>query len=120
MSKKVLITGGAGFIGHQVIKEILEATDWELLVIDRLSYAGDLNRINDVISEVGENTRSRVEFIYYDLKATLSNQILNKLEDLNIIVHIGASSHVTRSVEDHSKIYWISFEDLLNITSNID
>tara|TARA_B100001029_G_scaffold177201_1_gene181440 strand:- start:884 stop:1915 length:1032 start_codon:yes stop_codon:yes gene_type:complete len=102
MSKKILITGGAGFIGHQVIKEILEATDWELLVIDRLSYAGDLNRINDVISEVGENTRSRVEFIYYDLKATLSNQILNKLEDLNIIVHIGASSHVTRSVEDPS------------------
>tara|TARA_B100000401_G_scaffold234853_1_gene159191 strand:+ start:414 stop:1445 length:1032 start_codon:yes stop_codon:yes gene_type:complete len=102
MSKKVLITGGAGFIGHQVIKEILKATDWDLLVIDRLSYAGDLNRINDVISEVGEDTRSRVEFIYYDLKAAFSNQILNKLEDLNIIVHIGASSHVTRSVEDPS------------------
>ena len=35
MSKKVLITGGAGFIGHQVIKEILKATDWDLLVIAR-------------------------------------------------------------------------------------
>ena len=35
MSKKILITGGAGFIGHQVIKELLQSTDWQLLVIDR-------------------------------------------------------------------------------------
>ena len=39
MSKKVLVTGGAGFIGHQVIKELLTSTDWEILVVDRLSYA---------------------------------------------------------------------------------
>jgi dTDP-D-glucose 4,6-dehydratase len=42
MVKNIFITGGAGFIGHQVIKEILESTDWKLFVVDRLSYAGDL------------------------------------------------------------------------------
>ncbi len=102
MSKKILVTGGAGFIGHQVIKEILVSTDWNLFVVDRLSYAGDLNRINEVISESGEETRSRVEFVYHDFKAELTDNIIKKFEDVNIILHIGASSHVTRSVEDPS------------------
>ena len=60
MSKKILITGGAGFIGHQVIKKILQNTDWELFVIDRLSYAGNLNRINDVVEEVGDGAEKRL------------------------------------------------------------
>ena len=102
MTKKVLITGGAGFIGHQVIKELLQSTNWELLVIDRLSYAGNLNRINDVILEVGEEARSRVHFIYHDLKAPLEGEFFNNFEDLNIILHIGASSHVNKSVENPS------------------
>lgn len=102
MSKKVLITGGPGFIGHQALKRFLNFTDYEILVIDRLSYAGDLNRINEVIAEAGEDKKPRVEFIYYDLKAPINDEILKKLTDTNIIIHIGASSHVTRSVEDPS------------------
>ena len=96
------ITGGPGFIGHQALKRFLNFTDYEILVIDRLSYAGDLNRINEVIAEAGEDKKPRVEFIYYDLKAPINDEILKKLTDTNIIIHIGASSHVTRSVEDPS------------------
>ncbi len=102
MSKKILITGGPGFIGHQVISKFLESTDWELFIIDRLSYAGDLNRINEVINEVGEENKSRVHFIFYDLKAPLNDEIIKKLKDVNIVIHIGASSHVNRSVENPS------------------
>jgi dTDP-glucose 4,6-dehydratase len=102
MSKKILITGGPGFIGHQAVKRFLGFTDYEILIIDRLSYAGDLNRINEIIAEVGEEYRYRVKFIYYDLKAPLNDEILKKLKDINIILHIGASSHVTRSVENPS------------------
>jgi dTDP-glucose 4,6-dehydratase len=102
MSKKILLTGGAGFIGHQVIKEILVSTDWHIFVIDRLSYAGDLHRIDEAIIESGEKTRSRVDFIYHDFKAELTANIINRLKDVNVIIHIGASSHVTRSVEDPS------------------
>ena len=54
MSKNVLLTGGAGFIGHLVIKEILVNTDWNLIIIDRLSYAGNLERINEVLEEVDD------------------------------------------------------------------
>ena len=69
MSKNVLLTGGAGFIGHLVVKEILENTDWNLTVIDRLSYAGNLERINDVVKEAGGDSENRINFFYHDLKS---------------------------------------------------
>jgi len=102
MSNSVLITGGAGFIGHQVIKEIIASTDWDIFLIDRLSYAGDLNRINEVFEESNNNARKRFKFIYHDLKAPLHSQILKQLESVNTVLHIGASSHVNRSIQDPS------------------
>ena len=49
--KRVLITGGAGFIAHHTIKHILENTDWEIVSLDRLDYSGNLNRISDMMEE---------------------------------------------------------------------
>ena len=43
--KNVLITGGAGFIAHHLIGEILKKTDWSIYTIDRLDFSGNLNRI---------------------------------------------------------------------------
>ena len=64
MPKKILITGGSGFIGHQAVKKFLEHTDYEILILDRLSYAGNLDRLSEVFLEVGEKSRSRVEYVY--------------------------------------------------------
>jgi dTDP-D-glucose 4,6-dehydratase len=43
--KKVLITGGAGFIAHHVIDYILKNTNWNIVTLDRLDISGNLNRI---------------------------------------------------------------------------
>ena len=102
MPKKILITGGTGFIGHQAVKKFLDSSNYEILVLDRLSYAGNLTKLDEVFSEVGKKSRSRVDFIYHDLKAPLNDEIIKKISNTNIILHIGASSHVTRSVKDPS------------------
>ena len=47
--KRVLITGGAGFIAHHLIGEILKSTDWEIITLDRLDYSGNLNRLHDLM-----------------------------------------------------------------------
>jgi dTDP-glucose 4,6-dehydratase len=49
MSKRVLITGGAGFIGHHIIDLFLKKTDWEIISLDRLDYSGNLNRLDSVV-----------------------------------------------------------------------
>ena len=39
MTKKILVTGGCGFIGHHFVEHIINNTDWEIIVIDKLTYA---------------------------------------------------------------------------------
>ena len=60
MSKRVLITGGAGFIGHHIIDLFLQKTDWEIVSLDRLDYSGNLNRLHDVVHRYSQIGRAHV------------------------------------------------------------
>jgi dTDP-glucose 4,6-dehydratase len=92
----ILLTGGAGFIGHHIIEYLLNYTDHNIISLDRLDFSGNLNRID----EVTKNRRdiNRVKVVHHDLRAAISPQIAEVLGDVNIILHVAASSHVTRSI----------------------
>jgi dTDP-glucose 4,6-dehydratase len=96
MSKRILITGGAGFVGHHCVEAVLKNTDWEIVVLDCLSYAGNLNRITDI--EVFDP--KRVKFVWHDLKAPISEMTHKLLGKLDYCIHFAAESHVDRSLED--------------------
>ena len=49
--KKILITGGAGFIAHHIIAHIIKNTEWEIVTIDRLDLSGNLNRLNEILEQ---------------------------------------------------------------------
>jgi dTDP-glucose 4,6-dehydratase len=100
MTKTLLVTGGAGFIGHHVIDLFLRETDWNIISIDRLDYSGNLNRLDDVIRRHDPETRKRVKVVFGDLRAEVSSLQRNFLGDVNYILHMAASSHVDRSIED--------------------
>jgi dTDP-glucose 4,6-dehydratase len=97
--KKVLITGGAGFIAHHLIEHILKTTDWDIISLDRLDFSGNLNRLAEVVNQYDSGTRQRVKVIFHDLKAELNHQIVKTIGDVDIILHLAASSHVDRSIE---------------------
>ena len=98
MSKKILITGGAGFIAHHVIDKILSKTDWEIITLDRLDFSGNLNRLNEVVTSYPENERKRVRVIHHDLKAELNPEIIASIGKVDYISHLAAGSHVDRSI----------------------
>ena len=98
MSKKILITGGAGFIAHHVIDKILSVTDWEVITLDRLDFSGNLNRLNEVVTSYPENERKRVRVIHHDLKAELNPEIIASIGKVDYISHLAAGSHVDRSI----------------------
>ncbi len=99
MSKKILITGGAGFIAHHVIDKILSTTDWEIITLDRLDFSGNLNRLHEVVSSYDEQNRKRVRVVYHDLKAELNPEIVASIGKIDLIAHLAAGSHVDRSIK---------------------
>ncbi|MED5475605.1 MAG: GDP-mannose 4,6-dehydratase [Candidatus Neomarinimicrobiota bacterium] len=98
MSKRILITGGAGFIAHHVIDKILSTTDWEIITIDRLDFSGNLNRLKEVVSSYPENEQKRVKVVHHDLKAELNPEITATIGHVDLISHLAAGSHVDRSI----------------------
>ena len=100
MSEKVVVTGGAGFIGHVFIKNLIENTDYEIISMDRLDYSGNLNRISDMMQSYDSKTQSRLKIIHHDLKAEINNLVQSQIGDVKHIFHIAASSHVDRAIED--------------------
>src|SRR5210317_951178 len=98
MSKKILITGGAGFIAHHVINKILSTTDWEITTLDRLDFSGNLNRLNEVVSAYPKSDQKRVRVVHHDLKAELNPEISAAIGRVDYISHLAAGSHVDRSI----------------------
>ena len=97
--KRVLITGGAGFIAHHLIGQILETTDWEVITLDRLDYSGNLNRLHDLMLSFDPEVRKRVRVVHHDLKAELNPMVCREIGDVDYILHLAAGSHVDRSIE---------------------
>jgi dTDP-glucose 4,6-dehydratase len=97
--KKILITGGAGFIGHHVIYNLLNETDCQIISLDRLDYSGSYSRIQQII-EKNDNWKQRVKIIWHDLKAEINPLTVSKINNPDIILHLAAASHVDRSIVD--------------------
>ena len=97
--KKVLITGGAGFIAHHLIYFLLKNTNWEIVSLDRLDYSGNLNRLNHIMSELPESQRKRLKIVFHDLKSEINPWIKKEIGNIDIILHLAAGSHVDRSID---------------------
>ena len=97
--KRVLITGGAGFIAHHLIYYLIKNTNWDIVSLDRLDYSGNLNRLDNILSKITAEQKARVKVIFHDLKSEINPWIKKELGDIDIILHLAAGSHVDRSID---------------------
>lgn len=98
--QKVLITGGAGFIGHHMIIKLLKDTDYNIISLDRLDFSGNLNRLAELKEEFDSQTLKRLKIVYHDLRAEINDQIAAQIGYVDYIVHMAAGSHVNRSIQN--------------------
>lgn len=90
---KIIVTGGAGFIGSALVRLIINETDHDVLNIDKLTYAGHLESLESIV----ESDRYRFEQV--DIcDSEEMNRIFNEFEP-DAVMHLAAESHVDRSID---------------------
>tara|TARA_B100000902_G_scaffold25753_1_gene30949 strand:+ start:1896 stop:2894 length:999 start_codon:yes stop_codon:yes gene_type:complete len=96
----ILITGGCGFIGHHFVEHIINNTNWNIVVIDKLTYAsmGFKRFEEDIFNKAIINKRLKV--ITWDLSCPFSIGLIKELGEINIIVHMAAETHVDNSIKN--------------------
>lgn len=90
---KILITGGAGFIGSAVIRHIIKNTDDEVVNVDKLTYAGNLESLIEVIDS------SRYSFVKADICDRTALDDVFTCHQPDAVMHLAAESHVDRSID---------------------
>jgi dTDP-glucose 4,6-dehydratase len=89
--KRILVTGGAGFISSNMVRYLLEETAHEVVTMDALTYAGNLANLADVLEH------ERLRFIHGDIRDLAD--VTTALEGVDVVVNAAAESHVSKSIE---------------------
>src|SRR5471030_2514242 len=90
---KLLVTGGAGFIGSAVVRHVVRDTDWSVANVDKLTYAGNL----DSLAETGSSARHRHFKVDICDRNAVDRIFLEVKPDA--VLHLAAESHVDRSID---------------------
>ena len=92
MAKRVLVTGGAGFISSNFIRHLLANTPYDVVSLDALTYAGNVENLADVMSH------ERLSFVHGDIRD--ADLVADVVTECDVIVNAAAESHVEKSIEE--------------------
>lgn len=112
-----LVTGGAGFVGHHVVAELIKSG--AVTIIDSLNYSGSLDRLREIkIHPDLPNSSTlldKVRVINWDLRVEAEPNLIKELQDVTHIIHMAAESHVDSSIEDPMKFVMANVVGTTNI-----
>ncbi len=94
---RILITGGCGFVGHHFVEHFLKETDFDIVILDKLTYASNgLDRLRDI----NAFDDKRVLTIAGDFSKPLPEGVKQEIGEVDYILHLGGETHVDNSIVD--------------------
>lgn len=94
---RILLTGGCGFVGHHMVEHFLKNTKWQIVILDRLTYASmGLTRLRDI----KVFNEERVKVLTNNFTETINEGLADEIGQIDYIFHLGAETHVDRSIDD--------------------
>lgn len=94
---RILVTGGCGFIGANLVRYLINETDHHVINLDKLTYAGNPHSLNDVADS------DRYEFVQADIADPARIREIFESIDPDAVAHLAAESHVDRSIDGPSE-----------------
>jgi dTDP-glucose 4,6-dehydratase len=110
--KTVLVTGGAGFIGSNLVRHIINNADWKVINVDKLTYAGNLESLRDI----AENPRYSFEKVDICDKENIARIFSQYRPDA--VMHLAAESHVDRSIDGPAEFINTNIFGTYNLLEN--
>jgi dTDP-glucose 4,6-dehydratase len=95
MARRVLVTGGAGFISSNFIRYLLAKTPYDVVSLDALTYAGNLDNLREVMSH------ERLSFVHGDVRD--AELVRDVVAEVDVIVNAAAESHVEKSIAEGAR-----------------
>jgi len=96
--RRILVTGGAGFIGGAVVRRLLRESDAVVFNLDKMGYASDLSSIESVLADLGSDHSERHRLLKVDLADAEAVRVAVQTADPDLVMHLAAESHVDRSI----------------------
>jgi dTDP-glucose 4,6-dehydratase len=107
--KLILVTGGAGFIGSNLVHYLLKNTDYRVINVDKLTYAGNLESLADV-RDNPKYIFKQIDIVNYKKLSTVFNKYTP-----DIVIHLAAESHVDRSIDGPAQFIFTNVVGTYNL-----